>query len=200
MTQIRDLQQIRALASPMRQAIVDTLEAMGPCSVAELADLLDTPADGLYYHLRILKARRLVADAGEPGPTRVQAVADVADAPMRVRYDPASRANAAAVGRVVGSMLRDALRSFRRAFRPGAVVEGPRRTLWAGRRTAWLTGEELEEVNTRIEQLIVYLAERRGRTPGGRFYSVTFAMSPFGDGRRRSKAVADPLEEGVSSA
>jgi DNA-binding transcriptional ArsR family regulator len=195
LTQIRDLQQIRALASPMRQAIVDTLEAMGPCSVAELAELLDTPADGLYYHLRILKARRLVAEATERGPACVQAVSDPGDPPMRVRYDPASRANAAAVTRLVGSMLREALRSFRRAFRPGAVVEGPRRSLWAGRRTAWLTGEELEEVNARIEALVGYLAERRAWSADGRLYAFTFAVSPFGDGRRRRQASARPHAE-----
>jgi DNA-binding transcriptional ArsR family regulator len=188
MTQIHDLQQIRALASPMRQAIVDTLEAMGPCTVAELADLLDTPADGLYYHLRILKARRLVADCADLGPSRVQAVAD--DAPLRVRYEPASRANATAVGRLAGSMLREALRSFRRAFRPGVMVDGPRRALWVGRRTAWLTGEELEEVNARLEGLIGYLAERRGRSGEGRLYSFTFAISPFGGRRKGSRQKA----------
>jgi len=187
LTQIRDLQQIRALASPVRQAIVDTLEAVGPCSVAELAGLLDTPADGLYYHLRILRARRLVAAAEGPGPARVQAVSDAGDPPMRVRYDPASRANAAAVTRLVGSMLREALRSFRKAFRPGAVVEGPRRSLWAGRRTAWLTEEELEEVNAGIERLVEFLSERRARKPEGRLYSFTFAISPFGGGRRRKR-------------
>src|SRR5688572_458042 len=174
----------------MRQAIVDTLEAMGPCSVAELAELLDTPPDGLYYHLRILKARGLVAEAAEPGPTRVQAVSDAGDPPLRVRYDPASRANAAAVTRLVGSMLRDALRSFRKAFRAGAVVDGPRRSLWAGRRTAWLRGEELEEVNARIEWLVGYLAERRTRTAEGHLYSFTFAVSPFGGGGRRKRPPA----------
>lgn len=138
----------------------------------------------LYYHLRILKARRLIAEYDSPGPARVQAIADAGDAPLRVRYEPESRANAAAVGRVVGSMLREALRSFRRAFRPGVVVEGPRRSLWVGRRTAWLTGEELEEANARLESLVGYLTERRGRKPEGRLYSFTFAISPFGGGRR----------------
>jgi DNA-binding transcriptional ArsR family regulator len=184
LTQIRDLQQIRALASPMRRSIVDTLEAMGPCSVAELAELLDTPADGLYYHLRILRARRLITQAAAPGPARVQAATDPADPPLRVHYEPGNRANAAAVTRMVGSMLRDALRSFRRAFRPGVVVEGPRRALWVGRRTAWLTGEELEEVNARVESFVGYLVERRGRGAEGRLYSFTFAISPLGGGRR----------------
>jgi hypothetical protein len=84
-------------------------------------------------------------------------------------------------------MLREALRSFRKAFRPGAVVEGPRRSLWAGRRTAWLTEEELEEVNSRVERLVEYLSERRARKPEGRLYSFTFAISPFGGGRRRKR-------------
>ena len=185
MSELSELQAIRALASPVRQAIVDTLEAIGPCSVAELADVLDSPADGLYYHLRILAARGLVTGGRSPGAARGEVVFDVAQRPTRLRYDPGDRANAAAVTRVVASMLRDALRAFRAAFRPGAVVEGPARTLWAGRRTAWLTEEEVVEVNARLESLVGYLTERRTRKPAGRLFAFTFAISPFGGGRRR---------------
>ena len=52
--EISSPRQIRALISPVRQDIVDTVEAAGPCSVADLACLLGMPADGLYYHIRCL--------------------------------------------------------------------------------------------------------------------------------------------------
>ncbi|HEX6751012.1 MAG TPA: helix-turn-helix domain-containing protein [Longimicrobium sp.] len=184
MTSPPDLKQLRVLASPMRQAIVDALEAIGPCTVAELAEVLDHPADGLYYHLRLLKACGLVAGETRPGATRPQAVFDVAGRPTELRYSATDRAQVAAVVRLVGGMLREALRLFRRGFRPGAVLQGPRRTLWAGRRTAWLSAEELEEVNARIQQVVGYLSERRGRTPDGRLYAFTFVVSPFGRGRQ----------------
>jgi predicted transcriptional regulator len=54
---IAGARQIRALASPIRQDILDALTAIGPCSVSELAAAIGRPADGLYYHIRhLLKA------------------------------------------------------------------------------------------------------------------------------------------------
>ena len=51
---IADVGQIRALASSIRQDIVDTVAATGPCSVADVARTLGRPADGLYYHVKHL--------------------------------------------------------------------------------------------------------------------------------------------------
>lgn len=184
MFEIEDLEQIRALASPVRQGIVDALEAVGPASVAELAEVLDAPADGLYYHLRILKRRGLVVEhprsarAGRP-----QATFDVAGRPTLIRYTPHGPERNAAIAQVVGSMLRSALRAFRRSLGPDAVVEGPRRSLWAGRRTARLTPERLEEVNALVGRLTEVLEEGRGRNEG-KLYSFTFALSPLAHGRR----------------
>lgn len=51
---IRELKQIRALASALRQDIVDGVEAIGPCAISELAVLLRRPPHALYYHVRRL--------------------------------------------------------------------------------------------------------------------------------------------------
>ncbi|HET9620627.1 MAG TPA: helix-turn-helix domain-containing protein, partial [Kofleriaceae bacterium] len=46
---------IAALASPVRQEILDTVEALGgTATIAELAAQLGRPADGLYYHVTVL--------------------------------------------------------------------------------------------------------------------------------------------------
>src|SRR3954463_6659873 len=76
---IADARQIRALASPIRQDILDAVTAIGPCSVAQLAVALGKPADGLYYHIRRLLdvglLMEVAADGGggadlrlDPGP------------------------------------------------------------------------------------------------------------------------------------
>src|SRR5688572_12810722 len=53
---IADASTIAALASPVRQELLDTLEARGGvATVAELAEQLGRPADGLYYHIDILR-------------------------------------------------------------------------------------------------------------------------------------------------
>ena len=189
MFEIEDLEQIRALASPVRQGIVDALEAVGPASVAELAEVLDAPADGLYYHLRILKRRGLVVEQPRSARDgRPQATFDVAGRPTLIRYTPHSPQRNAAIAQVVGSMLRSALRAFRRSLGPDAVVEGPRRSLWAGRRTARLTPDGLQEVNSLIGRLTEVLEEGRGRNEG-QLYSFTFALSPLARGRRPRNGV-----------
>ena len=52
---VERVEQIALLASPARQEIVDTIEALGgEAAVAELAAQLGRSSDGLYYHLRHL--------------------------------------------------------------------------------------------------------------------------------------------------
>ena len=58
--EISSPRQILVLASPVRQDILDTVAAAGPCSVADLARLLGMPADGLYYHIRSLSLAGLL--------------------------------------------------------------------------------------------------------------------------------------------
>ena len=63
-TAIRDPGRIAVLASPVRQEIVDTLAMLGgEASVAALAEQLGRPADGLYYHLRLLEQHELIVEA-----------------------------------------------------------------------------------------------------------------------------------------
>ena len=52
---VRRPEHIEALASPMRQRIMDRIEAIGPCSIRDLALSLDVAADSLYYHVRRLQ-------------------------------------------------------------------------------------------------------------------------------------------------
>ena len=51
---IADVGQIRALASSIRQDIVDTVAATGPCSVADVARTLGRPADAANTYQRYL--------------------------------------------------------------------------------------------------------------------------------------------------
>ena len=181
---IADVRQIRALASPIRQDILDALTAIGPCSVAELAVALGRPADGLYYHIKHLLDVRLLMEVPSNGSGRGELRLDVAHKSLYLQYKPASRTNKAAVLRVIGALMRSAERTFRRGFRPGvAVVEGPRRNLWAGRTRGFLSERELAEVNVLLDRLITLMRSgRRDRDNGGSkdrsLYEVTFVLAP----------------------
>jgi hypothetical protein len=183
---IRDPRQIRALASAVRQEIVDTAQALGPCSVADLARELGRPADALYYHVRALVRVRLLEAAGERGSGRERQALYVTASPQRgleLVYDPADPENAAAVTRVVGGMLRATQRAFAAAYRPGAAVTaGPRRNLWAARAEGWLAERDLEEVNRLLERLraIVDRPREAGEpATARRLHALTFVLAPL---------------------
>jgi DNA-binding transcriptional ArsR family regulator len=181
MFEIQELSQIRALSSPARQAIVDAIETIGPCSAYELGQVLGRASDRLYYHLQILKKARIVRSHRQLNRSgRLEERFDLPGRPTSLRYTPSDPKNVKAVTKLVGAMLRDAHRAFGKGFTKDAVVGGMGRTLWAGRRTGWLGPAELREVNGLLHQ-IVGILERGGRgRRNTRLYSFTFSFSPYG--------------------
>jgi DNA-binding transcriptional ArsR family regulator len=179
---IRELRQIRALGSPARQAIVDALETMGPCSAFELGQVLGRTSDRLYYHLQILKKAGVVRSRRERNAAgRLQERFDLPGRPTRLRYIPSDSKNVAAITKLVGAALRDAHRAFGKAFTQDAVVQGAGRTLWAGRRTGWLAVREVRRLNVLLHQMIEILERPRHGRRSARLYSFTFAFSPYGE-------------------
>ncbi len=176
---IRDAAQVRALASPARQEIVDALQAAGPRTISGLAALLGRPADGLYFHVRALMKVGLVVerDARKEG-RHVSAVYDLVARPVTLTYDAPVRG--ADVVRVVRGAVRMSLREFERGVHAGTgVTSGPARTLWGGRAKGWLTAAELREVNrlvARVNSLLQHGTPRKGATCMG----VGFIVAPAG--------------------
>ncbi|GAP67204.1 hypothetical protein MBSD_n2520 [Mizugakiibacter sediminis] len=170
--------EVELLASPIRQEIVDTLEALGgEAPVAAIAAQLGRPADGLYYHLRLLAAGGLLDELPTDGDGRRYRTRS-GGARLRLRYRPGATANARAVARVAAGMLRIAGRDFGAALGdPAVAVEGPRRALWASRTKGWVGAAELEEIN----RLLLRLGEllRRPRAPRrDRLLSLTWVLAP----------------------
>jgi len=168
---------IALLASPARQELVDTLDALGgEASVSELSAQLGRAVPGLYYHLRLLARAGLIEElAGEPGARRYRV-----PSALRLRYRPGDNANARAVGRFAGGMLRIAKRDFDAALRdPGVVTDGPRRVLWAARVKGWVGDAELVEINRLIARLAVLVSPER--TPGrDRLVALAWVLAPLG--------------------
>ena len=182
---IRTQKQLAALASGMRQEIVDVLAEMGDVSVAELATALGRPADALYFHLRALKKAGLVEPAGYRyfGRRREELFRTVSPE-LWLQYDAEDAGNRRSVNAIVRSMLRLGMRDFQRAFQSGQViVDGPRRELWALRMTGRLSPSQLPAVNRSIE----LLKESVCRPPGkGRLYAITVLLTPL-DRRRTGR-------------
>lgn len=173
---------IRLLGSPLRQDIVDYVDAVGPSTVLEIGEGIGRAADSLYYHLRLL------LDAGvlvrTDGPDARGMVVDVAARPVELRYRPDDPEAARALLDVVGGMLRSAERHFGTALEGEGVevqVEGPSRNLWISRVRGRLTDAELREVNEIIRRLHAIFHRSLGRREAGeaRMHEVSVVLCPL---------------------
>jgi len=174
---VRGAKAIGALASPVRQELIDTVDGLGgAATIAELAAQLGRPADGLYYHVRqLVRAGLLVAEDGD-GAEQYRTPGRRA---LALDYRPDDPASARAVGRVAGSMLRIARRDFDAALAiPGVVAEGPRRALWAARAKGWVSRAELREINALLARLVDLVRRPRDRERA-QLVSLCFVLAPI---------------------
>ncbi len=170
---------VRSLRSPVRQEIVDALEAAGPATMAELARGLGRRPDALYFHVRQLLTVALIKELAPRREGRhVASVYDVAWRPMRLSYE--SGVSGKSLSAVVGAAMRLAVRDFAAAARvkqPGAAAAGRPPQLWGARRVGWLDPDEINRVNRLLEAASDILRKARPR-PGSRSMSLSFVLSP----------------------
>lgn len=183
---IRAPKAARALASPIRQEIVDVLESAGPSTIAELAAHLDRPADGLYFHIRALERVGLLRKVGEKGEGRAKSAQfDVIARPMRLDYSGSPSARVARVGPTLDGILRLARRDVRRALNQGrARVDGETRELWVARSRGRVSPEDLARLNTLLEECARIVREGRSDTPDAVPIALAFALTPVRPSRR----------------
>lgn len=177
---IEQAKKIAVLAAPVRIEIVSTLEALGrAATVAELAEQLGRPADGLYYHLRAMVRAGLIQQQPGSGDGRRYRTISARGQRLRLRYKPGTTANAKAVGRVAASVSRLAQRDFARALsRDDTIVEGPTRELWAARFRGWFNPAELAEVNRLLSRLVEMFARSRP-IPAGKLIALQWILAPI---------------------
>lgn len=177
---ISDGAQIEAMISPVRQAIIDRIEALGPSSVAELAQSLDRPADALYYHVRTLLRVGLLVEAGSRATARRdEAVYDFPRRRWHIAYDLDDPANVEAVRKATASLLRQAGRDFEGGLdHPAAVVRGTLRNLWSLRLEARLHRDELREINRHLQAILDILRKPR-RGGRGSLFSLSWVLAPL---------------------
>lgn len=175
---IRKPEQVEAIGSAARQEILDTVGRLGTCSIADMARALGRPADGLYFHVRILLKSGLVVESGERNAglrteTLYSAVAP--GATKQLMYGDGTPE----VMRAVHAMLGAAVDDFDKGLGSGlAVTDGPKRNLWAGRNLAWLGPQELLEVNALLWQLSKIFNQPR-KEKASELYVLTFGLAPI---------------------
>ncbi len=181
---VRTPAQLRALASPARQEIVDALARLGTMSIAQIADTLDRPADGLYYHIRALVRAGLNVAAGRrPDRGRSEALYRAVAPDLRI---PPALSKSGPVVDIVASLLRLGIRDYRRASKRSDVARSSAvRDLWALRSVGRLDEHQLKRVNALVRRLLHEVGRPRQT---GRLFAVTFLLTPI-DRARRSREV-----------
>lgn len=179
-----DPQQLSVLVSPVRQNIMDRLEAIGPCTVADLAAQLSLAQDALYYHVRKLEGAGLVVRSDtQKGPGRDAAVYDLAAREWHIDYRPGDAENEDCVTAITAGMLRQSQRDFERGFAAAhAVTRGPARSLWSLRLESALDEDELATINHHLQAILKILRkpQRKGDAP---LYAMTWVLAPVASRR-----------------
>jgi len=182
-------EQWSVLVAPVRLEIAEGLRCIGPCSVAELAALLDRPADTLYRHLELLQEAGFVVSAGyrKRGRHVEQLVALAAD-DIYIAFDPAAShdGNDATLQTARGFM-----RATERAVRDSAqagqlVVGGPDGNVTVNYELGWLTDEAYREIRGLVHRIKAIMDQGKRRREGRLFLSLAI-VTPVTRKPRRTR-------------
>jgi len=185
---------VRGLRSPVRQEIVDAVQAEGPRTVARLGERLGRAPDALYYHVWALVRLGLLVEGREANGARPATTLDVPARPMRIRYRPRDAAQVSALQDLASAMLRLTTRDFRAGISsPGACAEGDARNIWAARARANLSPAQLRRLNALLAEATQIMAS--GSRGAGRAdthpVALTFVLTPVQPRTRRAR-LGDP--------
>jgi DNA-binding transcriptional ArsR family regulator len=154
------------IVAPVRLEIVEAMRMVAPCSIAELAESLDRPADTLYRHIEKLKRAGVVVDAGtRRAGRRVEQVYDLVADDFRIGFkDITERAANKAYNETMQSIFKIASRTTRDSASACQLVGmGEERNVVGKIEHAWLTHAEfvaLREILMRAKQ---FMDDRKGR-------------------------------------
>lgn len=180
----------KAIASPVRQELLDCIEAIGPCTIAQAAQHVGRAPDSLYFHTRSLERVGLLVRVKTPkrakGTTREPAMYDVYTRPMSLAYrKPIQPTDLTAIA---SGMLRLAQRDIKSALASpkhaeALQLEGPERQLWFARAKGWLLPQDLIKLNELLSQALALVRSRKPTT-GAQSLSLVFAFAPSATTKR----------------
>ncbi|WP_457255794.1 ArsR/SmtB family transcription factor [Pedococcus sp. P5_B7] len=162
---------MRALAHPVRLAILSRLQGYGPSTATALAPLVGATPSVTSWHLRHLAEHGLVRDADVESDGR-QRWWEAAGTGFRFvpPADDAGRDAATLLSHVLFDQAEPLPRAWTRETEP-LLEDDWRRSAGLSNTTVVVTAEELAEVESAIEHLLAPFVHRRANrqaVPGGR--------------------------------
>jgi len=168
------------IVAPVRLEIVESMRIIAPCSIAEIAESLDRPADTLYRHIEKLKRAGVVVDAGtRRAGRRVEQVYDLVADDFRVGFkDITERAANKAYNETMQSIFKIASRTTRDSASACQLVGmGEERNVVGKIEHAWLTHAEFVALRDILMRAKQFMDDRKGRRDG-RLYLAAFVAMP----------------------
>ena len=176
---IQRLDQLRALASPVRMEILNSLAGAGPCSIAELGRLLGRAPSSLYHHVSMLVDLGMVRRSGtRAAGANTEQLFETAAEEFGLRHDPSDAERSEAIADAMTTNLRAADRDFRAALCDGTGrVRGRGKDTFGGRFKGWLEEADRAELSAHLEAIVDIFHRRQGAT-SGRLVAATLVTSP----------------------
>lgn len=168
-----------ALVAPVRLEIVEAMRMIAPCSIAEIAESLDRPADTLYRHIEKLKRAGAVVDAGtRRAGRRIEQVYDLVADDFRIGFkDTSDRAANKSYNETMQSILKIASRTARDSASACQLVGmGDGRNIVGKIEHAWLTQAEFTELREILMRAKQFMDDRKGRREGRLYLAALVAV------------------------
>ena len=177
---VSTVDQMEALASPVRHQIHLAMEMLGACTVNELAQRMGRVPETLYYHVRRLEQVGILEQVGcRAGSWRDEAIYELKGKRLRVDPSQSSPRFLRAMAKGCGSLLRFAQRSFLRALEDKAertII--PKRSLRIEQATVRLSSRDPAEMNKRLDSLQDSLTDADDPEEQ-QLYLITIATTPL---------------------
>lgn len=179
---VTDPRVVRALAHPVRLALLDALTTRGPLTATEAAAMVGQSQPSCSYHLRQLAKYGFIEEAGRgAGRERPWRLATT-----KVRFESSADTELALAVDALNAAIQERTASRVREWR-AARSDYPKEWQQAAGSTsavAWLTVDELEELGTEIERLVSRHQDRSrepgARPPGARPVQIIASTFPTG--------------------
>jgi len=161
-------QQQEVLTSPVRIEIIERMQGVGACSIADIARRMGRSAASLYHHFhKLLVAGVLVEEGRRRAGRRWEALYALAAPRFHMELDQSSQRNVRCYRQSASALLRLTERNFSDAVEFGQVVStGRQRNLAANLWKARLTKAGLARVNRLLQEIYKVMREEDARGVG----------------------------------
>lgn len=166
------------LVAPVRLEILEAMRILAPCSIAQISEVLDRPADALYRHIGKLKQIGVVVEAGvRRSGRRFEQIFDLVADDVRPGFKDASVATAnKAYYDTAHSVLKAALRAVRDSAAAGQLIGmGDKRNMIAKIEHSWITHDQFTQVRDLMMRIKAIMDGSKQRRAGRLYFAVIMA-------------------------